>query len=107
MKPCSCAKSFARQKEISSFLKVHRSLVYHWPKKIWPPSSQDCNPLDYFMWSVVERRVYEQPHSTLASLRTKILEVMADMERDVIISASKKFRVWIEAVVKANGDFIA
>ena len=105
MKPCSCAKSFARQKEISSFLKEHRSLVNHWPKKILPPSSQDCNPLDYLMWCVAKREVNEHPHNILASHQAKIREVMADMDREVIICTSKKFCSWIEAVVKANGDF--
>jgi len=35
-------------------------------------------------------------------LATKILEVMADMEREVIIRASKKFCSRIKPVVKAN-----
>jgi len=35
------------------------------------------------MWSVFEREVKKQPHSTLASLGAKILEVMADLDREV------------------------
>jgi len=58
------------------------------------------------MWSEVERKVNEQPHNTLAFLRTKISEVMEDIDREVIILAYKKFRPRIEAVVEANGDFI-
>jgi hypothetical protein len=41
------------------------------------------------MWSEFEREVNKQPHNTLASLKAKILEVMANM-----------------AVVDASGDFI-
>jgi transposase len=78
------------------------NLQDHWPKEIWPPSSPDCNPLDYFMWSVCEREVNKQPHNTMASLKAKISEVMADMDRKVVIRACKKFRSRIEAVV----DFI-
>ncbi len=33
------------------------NLKDHWSKEIWPPSSKDCNPLDYFMWSEVEREI--------------------------------------------------
>jgi hypothetical protein len=33
------------------------NLKIHWSKEILPPSSQDCNPFDYFMWSEVEREV--------------------------------------------------
>jgi len=58
------------------------------------------------MWSKVERKVNEQPHNSLTFLRTKISEVMEDIDREVIILAYKKFCPRIEAVVEANGDFI-
>ena len=28
----------------------------------WPPSSPDCNPLDYFFWNDVQEKVYEGRH---------------------------------------------
>jgi hypothetical protein len=55
------------------------------------------------------REVNKQPHSTLASLRAKILEVMADMDREVVnlvICYYKKFWSRIEAVIDDSGDFI-
>jgi hypothetical protein len=54
---CSCAKSFTRphSQNHSGWLKAN--LKNHWPKEILPPSSQDCNPVDYFMWSEVEGEV--------------------------------------------------
>jgi hypothetical protein len=58
------------------------------------------------MWSVFEREVNTQPHNILASLRNKILEVMANMDRDIVICSYKKFRSRTEAVVYASGDFI-
>ena len=57
-------------KSTQNWLKAN--LKDHWSKEIWPPSSKDCNPLDFFMWSEVEREVNKQPHNTLASLRSKI-----------------------------------
>jgi hypothetical protein len=42
----------------------------------------------------------------LASLRAKILEVMANMDREFVIQYYKKFWSRIEAVVDASGDFI-
>ena len=48
------------------------SLMNHWLKGVWLPSSPDYNPLDYFIWSEVEREVNKQPYNTLASLRAKI-----------------------------------
>jgi hypothetical protein len=58
------------------------------------------------MWSIFEREVNTQPHNILASLRTKILEIMANMDRDVVIHPYKKFWSRTEAVVDASGDFI-
>jgi hypothetical protein len=58
------------------------------------------------MWCEFERGVYKQPHNTLASLRAKILEVMANMDREFIIHSYKKFWSRIEAAVDASEDFM-
>jgi 2'-5' RNA ligase len=58
------------------------------------------------MWSEVEREVNKHPHNTLASLRSKVSEEMADMDREVIIPPYQKFWSRIEAVVDDSGDFI-
>ncbi len=91
-------------KSTQNWLKAN--LKDHWYKEIWPPSSKECNPSDHFKWSEVEREVNRHPHNTLASLRSKDSEEMADMDRKVVIRACKKFRSRIEAVVEASEDFI-
>ncbi len=58
------------------------------------------------MWSEFEREVNKHPQNTLASISAKISEVKADMDREVVICPSKKFRSWIEAIVEASRDFI-
>ena len=58
------------------------------------------------MWCEFEREVNKQLHNTLASLKAKILEVMANMDRKFIIHSYKKFWSRIEAVVDASGDII-
>ncbi len=58
------------------------------------------------MWCEFEREVSKKPHNTLASLRAKILEVRANMDREFVIHYYKKFWSRIEAVVDACGDFI-
>ncbi len=58
------------------------------------------------MWREFETEVSKHPHNTLDSLRAKILEVMADMDREVVICPCKKFRSQIEAIVEDRGDFI-
>jgi hypothetical protein len=58
------------------------------------------------MWSVFEREINKQPRNTLASFRAKILEVMADKDREVVIQSYKKSWSSIEAVVDASEDFV-
>jgi hypothetical protein len=58
------------------------------------------------MWSVFEREVNKQPHNTMASLRAKVLEVMAVLDREVVICSYKKFWSRIETVIGASGNFI-
>jgi hypothetical protein len=79
------------------------SLMNHW---LWPPSSQDYKPLDYFMWSEVGREVNKQPHNTLASLKAKVSEVMTNIDREIVILPCQRFWSKIEAVVEASGDLI-
>ncbi len=40
------------------------------------------------MWSVVERKVKKRPHNILASLKAKILDVMTNIDREIVILSS-------------------
>jgi len=52
-----------------------------WSKEFWPPNSPDLNPLDYYVWSVVERVTNKSRHPNVASLRTAIKAAFADRQR--------------------------
>jgi hypothetical protein len=58
------------------------------------------------MWCVFEREANKCPHINLASLKVMTSDVMTDLNREVIIHASKKFCSWIEAVMETIGVFI-
>ena len=58
------------------------------------------------MWCEVEREVNKWPHNTLASLKAMIPDVMANLNREVVIHVYKKFWSWIEADMEATGVFI-
>ena len=49
-------------------------------KSLWPPSSPDFNPLDYYVWGVVERGVNRGPHNNMASLKQGIVWIMESLE---------------------------
>jgi hypothetical protein len=76
-------------------------LLFFWEKEIWPPSSPDCNPMDYFVWGMAERDT-----NTKAFLIASIKEVFSKFPREDLKSAFSRFRSRLEEVVAAEGDFI-
>ena len=52
----------------------------HVPFSHWPPSSPDCNPLDYFVWSYVETMTNRKAHPTKGSLVAAIKAEFAKMD---------------------------
>jgi hypothetical protein len=40
------------------------NLPEFWVKELWPFSSPDCNPLDYFVWGISELHVIKMPNNT-------------------------------------------
>ena len=43
----------------------------HWrnPTGEWPPNSPDLNPLDYSVWSILEEKACQKPHTNVESLK--------------------------------------
>jgi hypothetical protein len=82
------------------------NLPFFWEKEVWPPSSPDCNPMDYFVWGVAERDTNRSPHNTKESLITSIKEVFNNFPREDLKLACSRFRSRLEEVVAAEGDFI-
>ncbi|QQP37032.1 Uncharacterized protein FKW44_022323, partial [Caligus rogercresseyi] len=90
----------------SSYKKSHRMILmegtresrregpYHWSPDLWPSSSPDCNPLDYFFWGMVENKTNKHAHITLNSLRA------------LSWRACGRFRHRLEMVVAADGGYI-
>ncbi|UYV77598.1 hypothetical protein LAZ67_15001667 [Cordylochernes scorpioides] len=70
----------------------------HWGPDIWPPNSPDCNPLDYYVWGVVERDVNEAPHTTIQSVKKAVHTVMTQMDKVIVAKACASFRTRLETV---------
>ncbi|QQP38996.1 Transposable element tcb2 transposase [Caligus rogercresseyi] len=68
-----------------------------------PSSSPDCNPLDYGIWGVVERKTCSIPHASVDALKAAVEKEWAEMSVDFIVKTCKAFRPQIEAMLKANG----
>ncbi len=85
---------------------LKESLSDVWEKEIWPHSSSDCRPLDYFVCGASEFRVNAKPHNKTAYLISKIMEVMESLERDTVAKVFRRFRSSSETIVVANGYLI-
>ncbi|UYV78315.1 hypothetical protein LAZ67_16000938 [Cordylochernes scorpioides] len=78
----------------------------HWGPDIWPPNSPYCNPLDYYVWGVVERDVNKTPHTTIQSVKKAVHTVMTQMDKVIVAKACASFRTRLETVVANNGNYI-
>ncbi|XP_054709168.1 uncharacterized protein LOC129218873 [Uloborus diversus] len=85
---------------------LHSNMPYHWTPDLWPPSSPDCNPLDYYLWGVVEEKVNAKFHNTKDALRATITVVVLNVDRKEVKHACGRFRSRLERVVAANGGYI-
>ncbi|XP_076626017.1 uncharacterized protein LOC143344146 [Colletes latitarsis] len=77
-----------------------------WSKDFWPPNSPDLNPLDYYVWGVIERHTNKCRHPNINSLRAAIESEFTVMKRDQLKSACSRFRARIEQVIEAQGGYI-
>ena len=82
------------------------NMVEFWAKDLWPPSSPDLNPLNFFGWCAIKKDACATPHPNLDSLEAAILRSWANYPEDAVKMACESFRPRIEAVIKKMGDHI-
>ena len=85
---------------------LHTNVPFHWSPDLWPPSSPDCNPLDFYVWGVVEREVNKVRHATLDDVKAAVSRVMGSLDKNTVAKACASFRGRLEAVVAADGGCI-
>ena len=77
-----------------------------WPSSMWPPSSPDCNPLDYYVWNQVARTACTDTHCDIQELKNDVEAAWCGQEPENIKRACKSFRKRIQAVYNADGGYI-
>ena len=85
---------------------LSENFVDHTGPDIWPPSSPDCNPLDFFVWGAVDRETNKSSCSTKNELKARITRAFGGLSRETVTKACGRFRRRLEAVVDAGGGFI-
>ena len=82
---------------------MEKNFAAYWPWALWPPSSPDCNPLDYAVWGLMNTRVQATPHRNISELKATIQKEWKKLSSDYIIKSCSSFRRRIEAVIEAEG----
>lgn len=85
---------------------LYDHVPHHWSPDLWPPSSPDCNPMDYFVWGELTRVVNSVSYNTKQDLKLAIVDAMANLNKNIVKKACSTFRHRLEAVVAANGGHI-
>ena len=68
-----------------------------------PPNSPDLKPVDYAIWSVIQRRVYEARDRDIDELRQRLLHVWCSLEQSLIDDAVDQWPTRLRACVRARG----
>ena len=69
----------------------------------WPPYSPDLNPLDYSIWGILEAKVNATRHTSLDSLKAKIVKEWNDLPMEVVRTAIDAWPRRLRAAVRAKG----
>ncbi|UYV68049.1 hypothetical protein LAZ67_5002908 [Cordylochernes scorpioides] len=81
-----------------TYINVLETVVKPW-MDIWWPQEGNCNPLDYYVWGVVERDVNKAPHTTIQSVKKAVHTVMTQMDKVIVAKACASFRTRLETVI--------
>jgi len=73
-----------------------------WPKKMWPSSSPNLNPLDFSIWGHIETTACASSHSNVDDLKASVDQVWTNMPRDYIHKTCKAFRRRLDMCVAAE-----
>lgn len=94
-----------------NFLREELGAAHFVDKTAWPPSSPDCNPLDYYFWDALTCEVYRNrrtPFISLDELKDRVLQVWPGLanRHDVRRRAIAQFFPRLQEVVRNNGNTI-
>jgi len=59
---------------------------------LWPPNSPDLNSVDYEIWAVMQRRVYQKKIHTIEELKQRLIEVWCGLEQSTVDMAIDQWR---------------
>ena len=76
-----------------------------WSKELWPPSFPDLNPMDFGIWSILERKASTVSHSNVEKLK-KFKESWAKIESETIRATCDQIISRLRRVIIEKGGYI-
>lgn len=78
----------------------------HIAPNVWLRKLLELNPLDYYMWIVVERETNERFHNTIRYLKAAITRVIFNINANNVMCECQRSRYCLEAIIAAEGSYI-
>ena len=72
-------------------------------KQIWTPSSPDINPMDFAIWSILERGVSTRYQPTLDSLKAVIQSAWTRLDEKVVWHSCASVKARLRLIFRAKG----
>ena len=99
----SCSLTLHRAKETVALLTTETPHFIR--PMLWPPNSLDLNPVDYFVWNVLQERVYYCTKvDNVVDLKQCIVAEWAALDNSIIPSANALWRLRLHACVRAASE---
>ena len=71
--------------------------------KLWPHNSPDLNPVDYKIWGIMQKRVYEMQIHNVDKLKRRLVDVWSGLQQSVVDAAVSEWRKRLQACVRTKG----
>ena len=82
-----------------------RNMVGFWPKELWPPSS-DLNPMDFTIYSILERKACSFNHGSIESLMLELKSCWNEISQEAIWASCNQVADRLRRVVKVKGVYV-
>lgn len=74
-----------------------------WDTDVWPSNSPDLNPLDYSVWSILEKKVCATRHTSIDHLKRDLEKAWAEITTDQLAAICDNFIKRLDACIKSRG----